>query len=228
MAFLVQLVIQQPRCGAISTPTSSNTNHSPVSFMTETSGTNTAGSTSLENTGNSEMMGLAVFSGDKLVGELSAEETLCHLLIGNNLESCNITIPNPDNKDSSIDLLISNKSKPKFKVKIVNGTPFISLKLKLEAKVLSVNNTSDFITEEKLSEISASANQYIKTIICNYLYRTSKEFSTDIDGFGKYALPLFKTVAEYEEYNWLENFKNSFFDVTVDTNVQSAFLLSGK
>lgn len=197
-------------------------------FSSHTDGSSLAGSTSLENTGNSEMMGLAVFSGDKLVGELSAEETLCHLLIGNNLESCNISIPDPDNNNSSIDLFVSNRSKPKIKVKIVNGTPFISVKLKLEAKVLSVNDSSDFITEKNLTEISDSANQYIKTIICNYLYKTSKEFSTDIDGFGKYALPLFKTVPEFKEYNWLENFTNSFFDVTIDTNVESAFLLSGK
>lgn len=174
------------------------------------------------------MMGLAVFQQDKLIGELTAEETLCHLMIRDEFESCNISIPNLENENDSIDLYVYNKSHPKINVKIVNGSPLISINIKLEAKILSVDDNSDYITEEKLSEISTSANQYIKNILCEYLYRTTTEFNSDIDGFGKFALPLFTTTQEFENYNWLQNYQNSFFDVNVETNVQSAFLLSGK
>lgn len=174
------------------------------------------------------MMGLAIFKKDKLVGELSAEETLCHLMIKNEFESCNISIPNPEEQDTSLDLYLYNKSKPKIKVKIINGTPLISINLKLEAKILSVDNNSNFITEKKLAEISDSANIYIQDMLYNYLYKASKELGSDIDGFGKYALPLFKTMKEFQEYNWLENYENSFFNVAVNTNIESAFLLSGK
>lgn len=174
------------------------------------------------------MMGLAIFKYDKLVGELTAQETLCHLLVTNNVESCNITILDPYDENLSIDLYVYTRSKPKIKVKIVNGTPFISIDLKLEAKTLSVDSDSEYISSEKLTEISVSANQYIKQIIYEYLYKTSKEFESDIDGFGYHALQLFKTTKEFEEYNWLENYKNAFFDVNVDTKVTSALLLSGK
>ena len=224
---LVRLASHLLLYGAISTPQTTIDNESEPSFASESNGSNKAGSTSLENTGNSEMMGLAVFKGDKLVGELTAEETLCHLLIRNKIESCNISIPNPEDKNASIDLYIYNKSSPKIKVKLVNGSPFISINLKLEAKLLSVDDNSNYISEEKLSEISTSTNQYVQNIVSNYVYKMSKEFAADIDGFGKHALSLFKTMPEFQAYNWLENYQNSFFDITVDTNVQSAFLLSG-
>lgn len=174
------------------------------------------------------MMGLAVFQDDKLIGELNARETLCHLIIRDEFESSNISIPNPEDINSSIDLYIYNKSKPKITVKIVNGSPLISINVKLEAKILSVDKNSDDMTEEKLSEISTSANQYIKNILLEYLYKTTTEFNSDIDGFGRYALSLFATTQGFENYNWLQNYQNSFFDVNVETNVQSAFLLSGK
>lgn len=176
----------------------------------------------------SEMMGLAVFKSDHLIGELTAQETLCYNLIKNDVESCNISIPNPENEKESIDLYLYAKSKPKIKVKLVNGTPFISLDLKLEANILSVDENSNYITDSKLNDISASANQYITNIISEYLYKTSKEFESDINGFGKYALQLFSTTNHFENYNWLENYTNSFFDVNVDIKVQSALLLSGK
>ena len=174
------------------------------------------------------MMGLAVFYEDKLIGELSAEETLCHLIIRDEFESCHITIPNSTDESNSIDLYLYNKSKPKIEVQIINGSPLISIDIKLEAKILSSDDNSDYITENTLNDISTAANQYIKNMISDYLYRTTTEFNSDIDGFGRYALSLFATTQEFEAYNWLDNYHNSFFDVNVETNVQSAFLLSGK
>ena len=55
--------------------------------------------------------------------------------------------------------------------------------------------------------------------------KTSKEFKSDITGIGKYALRNFTTTSQFEEYNWKDNYKNSFFEVTVDTNVKSGFLI---
>lgn len=225
---IVQLVSQLQSYGAISSSNITASNNSNSNFTTEKDSSSNAGSTPLESTGTAEMMGLAVFNQDKLIGELSARETLCHLMIRNKFESCNITIPNPEDKNTSIDLYVYNKSKPKIKVKIVNGSPLITLDIQLESKILSVDNNSNYISEEKLSDISTSASQYIESIISEYLYKTAKEFHTDIDGFGRYALPLFTTTQEFENYNWLDNYQNSFFDVNIKANVQSAFLLSGK
>lgn len=213
--------------GAINTSEQANLDTNS-GFSTEKTTQSQAGNTPLSNTGSSEMMGLAVFKGDKLVGELNAKETMCHLLILDELESCNISIPNPEDSKQSIDLYVYNKSKPKIKVKILNGSPLISVNMNLEAKILSFDDTAKYMEKEQLEAISNSANQYIQKIISEYLYKTSKEFYSDIDDFGKYATCLFKTSQDFEEYNWLENYRNAFFDIQVNTNVQSAFLLSGE
>lgn len=213
--------------GAISTSDNSNLDTNS-GFTSEQTGESKAGNTPLSNTGTSEMMGLAVFKGDKLVGELSAKETMCHLLIQGDVESCSISIPNPEDSKQSIDLYLYNNSKPDIKVQIVNGSPLIKIDMKLEAKIQAFDDTAEYMKEEQLEAISSSANQYIKKIISEYLYKTSKEFYSDIDGFGKYATRLFKTSQEFEEYNWLENYRNAFFDINITTNVQSAFLLSGQ
>lgn len=187
-----------------------------------------SGEQSSQTTGSSEVMGLAVFKEDKLVGELSPEETLYHLLIQNKLESCHISIPRSEAQETPIDLYVYNRKKPKMELELVNGTPFIHLDMNLEAKVLSADATSSNISEAALKEYEVSANQYIKKKIEHYLYRTSTELQSDIDGFGRHTLSKFSTLKEFKDYNWLENYKNTFFDVKVTTNVQSAFLLSGK
>lgn len=206
----------------------SNKNISNSGYTTDSSISAQASSSPLENTRTSEIMGICVFKNDKLIGELTAQESLCHLLIQNKLDRCNIFIPNPYDEKDSIDLYIYNKSTPKIKVKIINGSPFITLDLNLEAKISSIDSISSYGSNEDLSEISAAANQYIKEMISEYLYKTSKEFQADIDDFGKYAQSLFLTKQELEEYNWKEHYQDSFFDITVNTDIQSAFLLTGK
>lgn len=44
--------------------------------------------------------------------------------------------------------------------------------------------------------------------------------------FGKNAVTQFLTIPEWENYNWLDNYKNSFFKVNVDSSVKSGFILT--
>lgn len=215
--------------GSISTENAITSGSYNTSFTSTKDSQTSAGSTPLDNSGTSETMGLAVFKGDTLIGELTARETLCHMLIQNDIESCNITIPRPDNTNENIDLYLYNNSHPRIKVDIINGTPFIRIDLKLEARILSVSSSESYTTEEDLSQISLSASQHIESIMTEYLYKTSVKLNSDIDSFGNHALSIFLTNSEFESYNWLENYKNATFNVNVNTRVKSAFLLgSGK
>jgi len=142
------------------------------------------------------------------------------------MEECMITIPNPFAEDSLIDLYLTLNQKTDNSVKIINGSPFISSKVRLSGKVLSADQNSNFFNEENLKIIQNYANEYLKTQLDNYLYKVSKEFGSDIDLFGKHAVKHFSTWDKWVDYNWVSNFKNSFFDVDVNINVTSSYLIS--
>ena len=72
-----------------------------------------AGETPISYKNNIENMGLAVFHGDKIVGELNGLESIFHLMVSNELESCNISIPNPLGDSESIDVNLRLKRKYK-------------------------------------------------------------------------------------------------------------------
>ena len=76
-----------------------------------------------------ENMGLAVFKGDKLVGELDNIETLCHLIVTNKLKNATITIPNPYNYEDNISIYIGKYKDTQNSVKLINGTPYIECNL---------------------------------------------------------------------------------------------------
>ena len=61
--------------------------------------------------------------------------------------------------------------------------------------------------------------------IYDYLYKTAKVFKSDITAFGKYAVSNFATIDEWNEYNWLDNYQNSFFNVDINVDIVSRYLL---
>lgn len=88
-----------------------------------------------------------------------------------------------------------------------------------------MNEDSRYLNFDNNSELEKAVTKYIKDKVYSYLYKVSKEFNSDIDGFGKYAVKHFATWDTWESYNWLNNYNTSFFNVDVETNVKSGYIL---
>lgn len=174
-----------------------------------------------------EVMGLAVFKKDKLVGNLSANQTLSHQLITNELEFSTLNIISPFNPNETLDIYISTFKNPKIKVDISNGSPFVQVNLYVAARIVSFNSYEiNLLTEDKLNLIQNTVKRHIEKQIYDYLYITSKEYKSDISGFGRYAVKNFRTINDWESYNWLENYQNSTFKVNVDISIKTGNLLT--
>ena len=185
-----------------------------------------SGSSPISGTRSAENIGMAAFKHDKLSGELTSMETVCFHILRNNLNSFLISIPNPSDKNSNLDILIIPKDKTKINVNIINNSPFIKINTTFNAKIYSIDENSDYLNSNRLSAIETSCNKYLENIISDYLYKTSLVFKSDINGLGKYALLRFRTNSDFTNYNWTENYKNSTFKVNVETNVDSGLFLN--
>lgn len=176
-----------------------------------------------------ELLGLAVFNKSNLVGTLSANQVLAHQMIRNDLKYCTLNMPSPFSSNETLDLYVSPLKNSKVKVDIANGSPFVEIDLYLTISILSFNSqTISTITEENINIIRNYASKYIQDMVYDYLNKTAKEFNSDIAGIGKYATKNFKTIQDFENYNWLANYSNSTFKVSVDASVKSSHLLSNE
>lgn len=174
----------------------------------------------------SENIGTAVFNHGKLVGELNAIETVCFNIIENDVDSFLISIPNPKNDGSNLDLYLVPKSDTKIKVDIINNSPYIKIDTSFSAKIYSISSNSNYLDNDVLSSIALSCDKYLESVIRDYLYKTSSDFKSDLNGLGKYALSNFWTNSDFEKFSWATNYPNSSFEVNVDTNIDSGSLLS--
>ena len=183
-------------------------------------------SASLSGDTISENVGLAVFREGALVGELNAIETLSFMCIGNEVKGFLISVPNPQVENQNVDVYLTPKANTKIDVSLVNGSPYIRVDCKYYGQIYSMTNDSNYLDPEILSRISEACNRYLEYIFTEYLYKTAKEYKSDINAIGKSSLKLFTTVDEYETYGWREHYQDSFFDVSAQVNVRSSSLLS--
>lgn len=188
----------------------------------------TAGTSSIVGDRGTENFGVAVFKDDKLCGELTATESICHSLITNKVDSCVVSIDNPisEKETEKLELQIFPTKKSKIKLDLANDIPHISIKLELDADIITLDKDVNYETNEVLTKISDSTKEYLKTQFDNYLNKVSKEYEVDIDDFCSKAPAHFATIPEWENFDWNEKFKNTEFDVDIDINVLSSILVT--
>lgn len=173
-----------------------------------------------------ENFGLVTFHNGVLTGELSGVDTVYHLIITNQLQNTTISVPSPFNDYEYIALHIDS-THTKSKVKIVNGFPYIMCDVSFKTRVLTSSVSSNYLTEDNIKKIEEYANAYFKSHIQDYLYKTSIELKSDISKFGRYAIRNFLTWQDWKEYDWINKYPNSTFNVQVDTNLKSSYLIVG-
>lgn len=180
----------------------------------------------IEGKNQSENIGMAVFKNDKLVGELSAMETISFLTINNKIDRFLISIPDPYDHNHYLDIYISPNDSTKVKIDTSTSSPYIKVNTNFTGRIYSMSENSKYLDPTVLDTISHSCNRYLESILSDYLYKTAKDFKSDINDFGVYALGNFFTTEQVSNYNWLDNYKNSFFDVYVDTSIKSGMLMT--
>lgn len=181
---------------------------------------------SISGKNSAESIGVAVFKGDKIVGELNALETICFLALNDDIDRFLISVPDPNNHENYLDIYLGTYDMPKIKVDTSTDSPYIKIDMNLTGRIYSMSKNSDYVDDKTLEEISSSCDSYLESAFSNFLYKTAKEFHSDINGFGKKALSNFKTTNEVNDYGWLNNYKNAFFDININTSIKSGMLIT--
>lgn len=189
-------------------------------------GNSSTNSSSVHGSNNIENIGVAVFKNDVLVGELNSNETIAFLNMRNAVDRFLISVPDPFNHNNYIDIYVTPLKSRKVDIDTSSSTPYINVNCYFSARIYSMAENSKYLSDDVLAAISNSCNSYLENIISDYLYKTSKSFKSDINGFGNNATKNFLTTKNFENYNWNENYKNAFFKVNVDTSVKSGMLIT--
>lgn len=157
-------------------------------------------------------------------GKISSLDAIAHLLILDKLEETLITIPNPFDSTSNIDLALGITKNSKQRVNIINNTPFITCDFFVSATIKTSGKNFDYTTAENIAIVEEQTSKYLEKIILNYLYTLSKEYNSDVLAFKDILSRTCITNQELENYHWETIYKDSYFKVSVNTNINSTHL----
>lgn len=168
--------------------------------------------------------GLAIFKDDRMVGHTSAIDSIAYLLLVNKLEESNITITNPIEENSKIDLEIGIMKDCHKDVEIINNTPYIDIDIYVSAHIASSGDSFDYTSSDNIHKVEETSEKYVKNLITDFLYKISKEYDADIFNFENLYSTKCLTNKELEDIHFDKIYKDSVFNVNVDISISSTHL----
>ncbi|MHB8065405.1 MAG: Ger(x)C family spore germination protein [Ruminiclostridium sp.] len=172
-----------------------------------------------------EMIGTAVFNGDKMVGTLSSYETRYLMMVLGSFKRGIMTIEDKNSDGDAIPLDIRLGRNTKINAYFENNNPVIDIKIEIEADVGAIQSSIPYEEVKNLSNLNSQIETTIKKGVEETIKKAQSQWNTDIFGFGKKISRNFFTTTEFEKYNWLEHFKDAKINVEVDSSVRRTGLM---
>jgi spore germination protein KC len=166
-----------------------------------------------------EFFGTALFDGDKMVGELNGDETRALLMVRDEFHRASIAIADPKDKELRVTVIIKAQKKPNIKLDFREGKPVINVKIFLEGDIQNLQSPTEYESVELKPVLEEAYKVYIKGIIDKTIDKC-KNLNADVFGFGEKAVMHFLTIQEWEEYNWLGEFKNAEVTTEVEFTIR--------
>ena len=172
-----------------------------------------------------ENMGLAVFKDDRYIGDLSTIETLCYSLLKDEVDNFVLTISNPLDESEKIDIKVGDLSQLKTDIDVSNDNPIINIKFNLTAEVINVLNNEHLPYDKTLEKLNSGLKDYLTDEFRSYLYKTSREYKSDINEFYKIAKRKFLTNSDFSNYDWARKYENAEFNVEFNKDIISTLII---
>jgi len=170
-----------------------------------------------------EMLGTVVFNRDKMVGYLGQNETRFYLLATGKFKRGYFTIDDPKSPGYFIVLEATAQGSPKVTASLENGVPHIYLKINLDIDIAAIQDRVNYYLNPGAYE---ELEKHIETYFCRgiqeVIERTQQEWNSDIFEFGKKIAGNFRTIPEFEAYDWLEKYREAKVEIELNANIKRA------
>ena len=185
-----------------------------------------AGEIAVEGDIKTQTCGMAIFREGKMITECGGVEALLYNIITGDYVMSEIAYKNDKTPGEPVTVIQSQRKKPKVSVDIKGENPRIKVKLYLEADLRTLNE--GYVIEMDIDDFEQQVSAQIKDAAEQFLYKTAREYRSDIVGFGSHIKRHFKTFDEFEAYGWENIYPDAEFEAEVEFRVRRSGLINKK
>lgn len=173
-----------------------------------------AGQTGKSLYNKSEVLGAAVFKGDKYVGRLGSTETELHNILMDHFTVMNINFTSESEPDSPMTLRVEEKTPPVYDIDLENR--HVDISVELLAELLSAPASQRYMHDE--DETDREASEMVNIAAERLISKVYGEMNADIFGIRGRIKREFLTNIEYDAY--CRGFIPSDWSFSVNTDLK--------
>lgn len=164
---------------------------------------------------NARVSGAAVFNMDKMIGELSGDETKYMLFIKDQIRGGVLTANDKGGKPAYALEILSNRTKVK--------PVWVEGKLQMQINTVTHTGLDEVMSSEGFNQLGSKdviekrAGEELQQQILSVIHRVQKEYHADIFGFGEHLHEKMPSTWKKIERNWEQEFTD--LDVVVNAKV---------
>lgn len=172
-----------------------------------------------------EMLGLAAFRGDKMVGILDNDETMAVAILEGKFPYSLVDVVDPlaPEKDS-VNLKVRTEQAPKVKVSYINNIPVFDILVNIEAEILGISSGINYEALNFRPLLETQVAHMFEEQIMRMLKHT-QALGTDPAGLGIYLRQNYGSTAEVDRLDTINLYESANFTVKVNTNIRRTGLL---
>lgn len=172
-----------------------------------------------------QFLGAAVFKGDRMVGELTGDDSRYLNMITGEMDQGFLLVSDPQKRQSPVGLRLRQARKPVIKVHLESSRPVIELHIYQEPEIVGLPSGVNYESPELKPVLEKELADVIERRCREVITRTQDEFKSDIFGFGRYAKMQFLTVQDFEKLAWNEIYPTAELDITAHVKIRRTGLM---
>lgn len=188
-----------------------------------------AGEVPISGGNKSQIIGTAVFRGDKMVGTLNGQETRYYMMLRGLFRNGIMSVTDPLAADptSLVGFTVRQARRPEYKTSIdENGNVSINVDIYLEPEIIGLFSGINYESPDLKPTLEEAFSREVQQGCQNLIRRTQEEFKADIFGFGYHVKHHFWTVQTWREMNWLDRYSDAQVNVSVHSIIRRTGLMS--
>lgn len=177
----------------------------------------TAGQLPVMGNRSLELAGMAVFRRKKMVGALNTNECQVLALLNNSVDHTEILFNDPGEPDKYYVTLRLRKTRKARITSFVDGEGIAHIQLNVNYKGLvglAQNPEEDYISDPQSRErLRRHCEEELEKRGGELMWKLQKELGADVLQLGRNVAGNFLTIAQWESYDWHENFPRARVDI---------------
>ncbi len=175
--------------------------------------------------GVSQFIGAAVFLKDKMVGELTGDETRYYNIMTGNMKRSFIIIKDPLYPENNLGMTLLQARRPEIKVDFKDGIPEIEQNIYLEPELVGIPSEYNYEATDKKPILEEAIRLFVENNCNNLMSKVQQQYKSDIFGFGRYASMKFINNKDWDNSRWEEVFPTARYSSHVYVKIRRTGLI---